>query len=414
MVSKGVRILELGLLVVLVLAVTVSCEGLFDVGNGIGGEQNTSRETALEIDLDEAVPGRFSQGDEEFWYVFDTANQDEWDVVRFAVTNIDSGLRVRVRVTDPDGNVVFTYPDLWQLDAGANVVRDLATTGGQYYVRLTSQHSQTGSYALRVTNLDANDDYAGNDSISDAHDLGMLPAENLEGVIVGAAEGEGAEWDYFRFTTKNDGNWDQVRFFVNNQGDSMRARMRLYREDGSEVFMHPAEHQGVADRGANIGYTLATRGGTFTLALWGSYSTYGPYALTIENLDLVDPYEPNDTQDQAFDLDTLGTLPFVVEDGYIVVGTADGDADWFKFTLPADGHFTVSVTDPDETLQVGLRIRDESGNQYSGSGQTGMPYSLDTSDTGVFGTPAAGETYYVRVHGFQRTGSYGGYTLTIE
>lgn len=396
-----------------VLLVTTSCEGLLDaIGDGDGvGTDNTTRDTAAELDLDDDVRATLSSGDDEHWYVFDTANEDAYDVIRVAVTNAGSGLRVRIRVVDVDGNTVFTHPDLAG-DPGANQRHDFSTPGGRYYVRIDSHWSTTGAYTLNVKNLDVNDQYAGNDSRERAHDLGVLPATDLELMLVGAGTRVGGvEADWFKFTTANSGLWDRVLFQLTDVGTGLRPRMTLYEQDGSTVvFTHPSL---APDPGSSLTANLGTPGGTYYLRIDDHWTTYGPYTLSIENLDLIDDYEPNDTRAEAHD---LGELPLAGPiDAIIAAGGSSRDADWFSFTLPPDNGdpFTVSVTNPAATLRVTLRVEDEPGNAHGWTAAgKGVDTSRDTSEMTHI-SPVAGDRYYVRVIG-DGSGDWGEYTLTIE
>lgn len=402
---------------IVVLLLCTSCEGFFDSsdddngsgsGNGSGAD-NTSRENAADLDLDTDVQATLSSGSEEHWYVFDSDNEDAYDVIRVAVTNAGSGLRVRIRVVDEDGSIVFTHPETVVGDPGANQRRDFSTPGGRYFVRVDSHWSTTGAYTLNVQNREVNDQYAGNDSRERAHDLGTLPVSNLELMLVGASSRVGGiEEDWFKFTTENDGLWDRVLFALSDVGEGLRPRMTLYEDDGSTVvFTHPSQ---APDPGSSQSANLGTPGGTYFLRIDNHWSTYGPYTLSIENLDLIDDFEPNDSRGEAHD---LGALPLSAPiEAIIAAGESSRDADWFSFTTPNTDNFTVSISDPGERLRVYIRIEDQAGNGYHGGASgKGVEYALETSNPN---SPINlnSERFYVRVTGYN-SGDWGEYTLTI-
>lgn len=426
MCIKGIGSIKLtiAVFVALLMVMTISCEGFFDVnvgngsdgngndGNGGGGTPatNTSIEKALEIDLDTPVTGAFVTGDEKLWYVFDTANVDQWDVVQFAVTNLDPSISVRMRVSDPAGNVVFLYPEFWSLDAGANVTRDLATSGGKYFVRLESRYdSMSGGFTFGVKNLDSNDTYAGNDSRLDAAELGTLPAEDIQGVLVGAPELDGKEEDWFKFTLPNDGIVDYIQFTLNNVGETLKPRFEVFREDGQSVFKHPSS---VPTAGGSIGYKLATRaqGQSYYIRVGGWYSSdYGPYTLNIVMQDANDEYEPNDAEETAHDLGTLESGGEIELGGTIILG---GEQDWYSFTLTDAQPFSIHISDIGFWSRLYVR-QDGAGGGYTYKVDHTNGYSLSTDDTEGYVVPEADGTYYVRMappHNNEK----GDYTMTIN
>lgn len=393
------------------------CDGFVSPGGDSPEEtastaaENSTRESALELEPGSTVSGELTSESTELWYVFTTSNADAWDVIRTSVTNVASTLRPKIVIRDEAGNVIVNYPEYSPLDAGANVVRDFSTAGGRYFLTVSSHWSSRGTFSLTVANQGANDAFAGNDTRETAHDLGVLPSGNLQGVLVGAPDRDGnIEEDWFKFTTENDGLWDQVRFEISEVGSGFRPHLKLVNENGDELFSVPQYTP--FDPGAGFSHNLGTQGGTYYLRVSNHYSTYGTYSLRIENRAMIDAYEPNETRATAHD---LGEIPLAGSiSATIAIGSSNGDTDWFRFTLPQNNSddFTVSVTNPADDLRVALRIEDEPGNGYYGSASAkGVAYSLNTADTSSI-SPVGGNTYYVRVRG-HASNDFGDYELMI-
>ncbi len=361
-------------------------------------EVNESRSESSDINLATNINATiFPEGDVD-WYRFQTDNSGEWDRVQLEVKNVSEDLEIRMTVYDGDGVELF---GINAGSVGADLTTTMDTEGGTYYVKIVSRwDGKIGAYKLNVKNLDFNDEYAPNDTRSDAYNLETLPVSNVEGILV-----SDEEVDWFKFTTENDGIWDYVQFDITDVADDLEVRMTVYNVDGNEIF---AVNSGT--KGANLRHTLATQGGTYYVKISSRWSDVGDgyYTLDIANLHANDDFEPNDTRNTSYD---LGSLPVSNIQGTVI--WTDGDEDWYMFESQNDNPFIVKITDVGDELQVNLRVEDGPGNSHTiNSGSSGADVQLSTDDM-TYITPEGGGIYYVRVQG--RYGSHrGDYTLSIE
>ena len=392
---------------ILMLFVT-SCDSLIggteedtddDNGNGTvqddSFEPNNTRSDAAPIDLATNISATISFDGDEDWFIFDTANSGEWDWVRFSATNVSSDLNIQMVGYDESGNQVF---DTDADTAGADLMYEMPTAGGTYYVKMLSAWSgDTGSYTLRVENVNGNDEYAGNDTRDTAYDLGTLPVSGIEGVIVSSEEP-----DWYKITTENDVIWDYVQFKLEDVSSELTVKLVVLNSSYNEVINTYA-----STAGADLTNLLATPGGVYYVKVESNWSgDDGEYTLSIQNQDANDSHEPNDTEDSAKEL----TLPASDINGTVI--WTPGDDDWFTFTSGSSDPITFSVSDVGTNLAAQIEIKEDGGASWTYSGDTGNTITTDTGDSSNL-TPAAGETYFVRIGG-RWNNDYGDYTLSIS
>jgi len=363
-------------------------------------EPNDTRNESANINLSKDIVATIFPEEDVDYYEFQTENTNEWDRVQFDLSSISEDLEIQIVVYDENGEKVF---DDQSGTPGANLTSTFETKGGTYYVEVKSRWGgEIGTYTLNIKNLNYNDEYAPNDSRDGAYDLGTLPADNIEGVLV-----SGDEEDWFKFSTANDGIWDYVQFDVTEVAEDLEITMEVYDAEGEKVFTEDPSNPG-----ANLSHKMATSGGTYWVKIkerWGDDSKSGNYTLNVANLDANDDYEFNDSKNDAHD---LGTTPISGIQGTIIYNP--GDDDWYMFESASDAAFTVSLTDLDEDLEAVLEIEDASGeNNYSTTNSNpGADIVVNTDDISEI-IPEAGGIYYVKVKG-RWDGDRGDYTLAVD
>lgn len=390
----------------MLVPLVASCEmlsGLFGTPDGTGDEPivadefevNDDRGSATQIQPATDVSATIAPADDVDWFVFDTANTQEWDWVEFDVTGVSADMEVWIGVYNESGEEILSgNPGT----AGADLTETISTPGGTYYVQVASNFSgDIGRYTLNVHNLGVNDQYAPNDSRDAAYDLGTLPVSEVDGMIVSSEED-----DWYRITTSNPGIWDYVQFDITNVQDTMEVWMAVYNDAGEEVFR---ANPGTA--GADLSQILVTNGGAYYVWIGSNFGgDYGSYTLAAFNQDANDAYEPNDTKADAADLGEL--------DATNVLGTviwSPVDEDWYSFTARNDNTITISLTGVGSELEPFLRLEDSVGNSYEYIGTAGSDVTITTDDMTSI-TPADGETYYLKVVGnFDQ--DHGDYTLSV-
>ncbi len=401
--TKNMNQFKIFSIVIIFILGFAACELIDDDENGSPYskdqyEPNDTRGEAAEIAIATDVNATIYPVDDVDFYRVTTSNVGVWDRVEFALTNVSEDLRLRLIITDEDGVQLATG---YAANRGANLSFNIETLGGTYYARVESFHAgNVGSYTLTVRNLDNNDQYAPNDTRDDAHDLGVLPAENIQGVIATQDEE-----DWFKITTENDGIWDYVEFELANVSSDLRAQMYIYNEAGTQLGSPYA-----GSGGQGLRYTLATTGGVYYIRLKRFTGTLeeGAYTLNVRNLHANDSYAPNQTREDAYN---LGSLPIDIE-GTIIM--AEGE-DWFQFTAVNDNPIVVNLTNVGEELRPRIRLHDGTTYSQFTTGSKGSSI-LNYEFTGV-GSPSqaieAGKTYYFMVSSFYTNG-YGDYSLSIS
>jgi hypothetical protein len=225
---------------------------------------------------------------------------------------------------------------------------------------------------------------------------------------VGAPELDGKEEDWFKFTLPDDGIVDYVQFALTNVGESLKPWFEVVGEDGQSLFEHPSS---VPTAGGSIGYNLSTRaqGQSYYIRVGGWYSSdYGPYTLNIAMQGANDQYEPNDTEETAYELDTLTSAGELAIDGTIIYG---GELDWYSFTITDEQPFSIHVSDIE--FESKLYVRQVDGGTYTYTVNNTNDYSLSTDDMVGYVEPVGSGTYYVRM-GPLYDDRKGDYTMTIK
>ena len=226
------------------LAMLASCEALAGLVEGSYFQPGSSRSNAARIELDETYTVHLADANDEHWFRVQTGNDGVWDQVRYSVTDVDGNVRAAMVVQDRDGvnKINSTAPN-----DGANLIREDATLGGEYFVRVTNHWlSGTGLYRLTVTNLDANDAYEPNDTRGTAYDLGGLPAVGIEGTILHmtyhvVTNEYGGDFDWFTFETVDE---NDVEVAITQVSSTLRIGIRIYNEAGTRLAQVTADNMG--------------------------------------------------------------------------------------------------------------------------------------------------------------------------
>jgi len=170
-------------------------------------ESNNSISAAHAIELDKKYSAYIGENDADFFSFRPAHGADTYDEVEISITDVGSDLKIGFALYDPQGEY-FARENV--STGGANLTYTLATSGlpdnDNFYIRFSGtdgwsgwevagvgDHDTQGPYTFRVRNLDANDSFAGNHSIDDAHPINNN--ETYNAVLVSKSEA-----DYFSFT----------------------------------------------------------------------------------------------------------------------------------------------------------------------------------------------------------------------
>jgi len=236
------------------------------------------------------------------------------------------------------------------------------------------------------------------DSYEANNDRGSAASITLEEEI-SATLHTSSDLDWYVFTTDNNQQWDWVQFSI-TEVSGFRAELTVYDEQGNQVFRTYG-----ANEGSNLTYLLATEGGTYYAEIESYYSSdLGTYSFSVANLDTNDAYEPNETRDDAYELDTLPMVPIM---GRILSGN---EKDWYTFTsenMQEWDWLLFSFTDVSSDIRIEFTIYDQNGDELVNTSSTGE--GADVSRL----MPTTGGTFYAMVESYY-SGDTGSYTLSIQ
>lgn len=352
-------------------------------------EPNDARQAANPWDMQAAFSGQLTFMDVDYLHVtFDQAG-----IYTFTLTPLSAEFTPILRLMRSPGQSVLYdtraeqpgQPLTLTVGARAGEAFDLAVTGEMR----PSLPPQTYQIALTQVLPDPDEP---NDAPAQATAWDM--AAPYHGYLIPSAD-----TDYLSVTFHQSGIYT---FTAVDQNNTLELRLRLIHPT-KRVTLLSAQAQ---KRGDAVQLTFdASAGETFLIAvssgLYGSFGSPNTYQLSLSNI-VADPFEPNDTFDQAtfWDL-TQGPLQgFLWGDTY---------GDYIAFVAPATRDqspvtFTVTNPFPNERLSVFLY----KGRGYplkSLNGERGQPLSLTA-------TLETGQVYYLRISNLGNKNSLEPYTLS--
>lgn len=253
-------------------------------------EPNNSISEAYPIEQGTIYDAHIAENDADFFSFTTTHGSSTFDEVEISVKDVGPELMIGAAVYNSDGEIVKKNNVATE---GANltwVLRDLQSDE-TYYVRFSGtwggktgwevdgigDHDSEGAYSFKVMNLDANDDFAGNHSLNEAHPI--IADETYNGVLVSKYEA-----DYFSFTPTS----ENMQLQVTNVGSDLIIGVAMYLPN-----LELAGNGGAKTAGANYTLNLSnmntsatyylrfsgTWGGNvnYTVDGIGDYYNYGPY-----------------------------------------------------------------------------------------------------------------------------------------
>jgi len=253
------------------------------------------------------------------------------------------------------------------------------TAGQKYYVAIRAYGSNTGAYTFGiVTPHTITDDYGS--SFADAYGwelrAGMIYSRT------GTIETSG-DWDYFWFTAPSTGSYS---FYTTGNTDTMG-----YLYDSSQRQL--AYNDDSTDRNFRITYNL-TAGQKYYVAIRAYGSNTGAYtfAISTPHAASADDYgnDFNDAYGWSLSAGMTYTRSGAIE--------TNGDWDYFWFTAPTSGTYTIYTTGSTDTM----------GYLYNSS-RSMLAYNDDSTDRNfrITYNLTAGQRYYVAIRAYgSNTGNY--------
>lgn len=343
-------------------------------------EDNDARASALVLGSGAATAGRYCGGDDD-WYALDV---DQACNVLVELSFDSSGGDLDLLLFDPDGQLIGNAAGLEDHEA----VNVAATATGRYAVRLRGGTRDDIGYTVTMTAscpqslaCPADDEHEDNDDAA-------APAELLEGVSIDAMVC-GTDQDWYQVPVALGCIADARLSFVDADGD---VDIELRRADGTTV---QGSSRGVTDSERIT--KVVVEGGMSYRVYFGVSDPDNVYRLVVDEVCAVacptdDPWEPNDSSDQAPDLKAA------LDE---VVGAVCADDDFFDTSPQSGCTLQASLTFDDAHGDLDLELQDTSGVVVAASRGTTNAEQLDF-------TAASGARVVVRVFGF------GGATATYR
>lgn len=282
------------LFVVMGVAVTMSsCDflsGLF--GGGDDFEPNNSIAAAVPIERDMSYTAYIGEDDADFFSFTTAHGSATFDEVEISVTNVGDDLKILVAIYNPDGELYgsktsttggadLTYTVRNLNSDGTYTVRFSGSWGSGYEVDGIGDYETQGVYTFKVSNLDANDEFAGNHSINDAAPI--VTGTSYNGVLVSKYEA-----DYVSFTPST----DTMQLVITGVGDDLIIGVALYAPDKSLMGTNSS-----TTAGANLTTNLLSMNTSETYYIrfsgtWGSgwdvggigdFYSRGPYTFVLND-----------------------------------------------------------------------------------------------------------------------------------
>ncbi len=283
------------ILAVLVIA-SVGLLGACELGGSFTDpyEPNDSISEAYPIDLGESYTAFISENDADFFEFRTEHGSKTFDELEISVTDVGSDLYIGIVVFDSNREIIHQNTSRTK---GANLtstLRDLQSDG-PYYVRFSGtwgndwvvdgigDYRNTGRYTFRVRNLNANDAFAGNHSIDDAHPIDT--GQTYNGVLVSNLEA-----DYYSFTPSS----DNMALVISEAGTDLMIGAALYGPDRQLLGKQQASTGGgllninLTNMDTSVTYYLrfsGTWGHDYNVDGTGDYRSRGPYAFSVQDVD---------------------------------------------------------------------------------------------------------------------------------
>ena len=176
-IKFSVSVVQKMIFFITVLCITFACER----GDNIDESQhepNDSEEEATPIGVYDSITGYIGENDVDF-FEFE-ADRNYIDFTQINVNNRDNYNEIEARIfdeyMDETAKLIGTQ--------GKNLQIKFANTGGKYFIKLKSYNDKEGDYILTIDELEANDDYEPDNTLSQAREINTFSDNELNGTIL--------------------------------------------------------------------------------------------------------------------------------------------------------------------------------------------------------------------------------------
>ena len=283
---------------------------------------------------------------------------------------------VDMHLLDAAGSVLATSSTV----SNAENISFPVTSGQTYYVRVYGFNGAINpNYSMTLNGPDLPlDRFEPNDTLAAARNLGAAGDRVFPDLNIHAANND----DYYRITTTGSGDLTVSLNFTHAFGD---VDMQLL--DSAGTVLATSASTGNSE---SITRTGVTNGQVYYVRVYGFSGMTNPdYDMTINGPDIfADRFEANDTRATATNFGPLGDRT-----ANALSIHASGNDDYYQFTAGSTGPLNVGLTFTHTLGDVDMQLLDSAGTVLATSS------SVSDAENIAFGL-TAGQTYYLRVYGF--------------
>lgn len=298
------------------------------------GEPNDKKANATSISLGTEVTGNISKSSDQDWFKF-TTSRDGYITVDLEHEIISSSSSYwRIYVYQSDGvTSINDYDGYWTVAGNQNgKTSQIGLKAGTYYIKIQYNpynHSEV-SYTLRVNFTETvNTELEPNSSAKKATQIAVNTDYN--GAVAGSSDS-----DWFKFDLTSDGYISVDFLHEMISSSSSYWRIYVYQADGVTSVNNYDGYWTVEGNANGRTSQIGLKAGTYYVKI--QYNPYNQsdvtYTLRVNFTESsLTEYEPNSDIKKATVID--------VNKDYMGAIAGSSDADWYQFTVPADGYITI-------------------------------------------------------------------------
>jgi len=238
-IKFSLSVVQKMILFITILGITFACE----VGDDIDESQyepNDSEEEATQIGVYDSITGHIGENDVDF-FEFD-ANRDYIDFTQINVNNRDNYNEIEARIfdeyMDETSKLIGTQ--------GENLRIKFANTGGKYFIKLKSYNDKEGNYTLTIDELEANDDFEPDNTLSQAREINTFPVHEINGTILTDQDYKQVDYECYKVLVRVG---KRIDFDIRPNSSETHLHLISYTENKEQIDeISPGQGESINDR----------------------------------------------------------------------------------------------------------------------------------------------------------------------
>jgi hypothetical protein len=226
-------------IIFMILIIALACE----MGETIDEkkhEPNDSEEEATEITTYDSINGYIGENDVDF-FEYD-ANRNYLDFTRLTVNNLETYNEIEARIFDEYMDEVEKLIGT----QGENLNITFANTGGKYFIKLKSYNDKEGEYTMSVSDLDANDDFEPDNTLSQGREIDYYPTNEMGGTILTDSDYKVIDYECFQVLVRAG---ERVDFDILPSSSQTTLHLVVYNADKEIIAEeNPAQGESITSR----------------------------------------------------------------------------------------------------------------------------------------------------------------------